>query len=139
MFTVLACVQALALRGGRARSMPGIMYTGSRLLLSTEGDNDNNNNNTGTNNKEWRRRQLDALEKRFATSEDLEDKIQDDDGLQGMWKSMESRVRNRRSMTLAQTKGMSGRANVRKTEEDVWLQEGLYDNDNDNDNDKATK
>jgi hypothetical protein len=112
------------------------MYTGSRLRLSTHpGDNQT----TGTKDKEWRRKQLDDLEKRFANSENLENRIENDEGLQGMWRQMESRVRNRRSMTLAQTKGTIGRANVRKTDEDVWLKEGLYDNDNDKDNDKATK
>ena len=40
---------------------------------------------------------------------------------------MESRVTKRRSLTLAQRNGAVGRANIRKTDEDVWLEEGLYD------------
>lgn len=44
-----------------------------------------------------------------------------------MWKGMESRVTKRRSYTPAEREGRVGRANVRRTDEDVWLEQGLYD------------
>eukprot|EP00579_Thalassiosira_antarctica_P006764 CAMPEP_0201886986 /NCGR_PEP_ID=MMETSP0902-20130614/23736_1 /ASSEMBLY_ACC=CAM_ASM_000551 /TAXON_ID=420261 /ORGANISM="Thalassiosira antarctica, Strain CCMP982" /LENGTH=203 /DNA_ID=CAMNT_0048416761 /DNA_START=31 /DNA_END=642 /DNA_ORIENTATION=- len=49
--------------------------------------------------------------------------------VQPMWKSMESRVTKRRSLTLEQSGGKSGRRNVRKSEEDLWLEAGVYDSD----------
>jgi hypothetical protein len=141
MVTILACVKALGSRGGGTRRIPGIIYPARSRLLSSSQDGDKTTTSS-TTTKEWRRKQLDALEKRFAESEDLvEDKIQDDEGLQDMWKSMESRVRNRRSMTVEQQtkKGTSGRTNIRKTDEDVWLQEGLYDTNIGKDKDNASK
>jgi len=56
-----------------------------------------------------------------------------------MWKGMESRVTRRKLRTLEDTKGRSGRMNIKKTDEDVWLEEGLYNNyddDNDSSNNK---
>ncbi|KAL7552516.1 hypothetical protein ACHAWF_015765 [Thalassiosira exigua] len=47
--------------------------------------------------------------------------------VQPMWKEMESRVTRRRSMTLEQRGGISGRRNVRKSDEDMWLEAGVYD------------
>jgi hypothetical protein len=49
--------------------------------------------------------------------------------VQPMWKGMESRVTKRVSLTLDQRGGVSGRRNVRKSDEDMWLESGLYDND----------
>ena len=43
---------------------------------------------------------------------------------------MESRVTKRRSLTLQQLKqrgGISGRQNIRKSEEDFWEKAGVYD------------
>jgi len=52
---------------------------------------------------------LDKLEKKFqppsATTAEVESSVQDDEDLQPMWKDMESRVKNRRSRTLAENKG----------------------------------
>jgi len=54
--------------------------------------------------------------------------IQSDDDLQPMWRDMESRVTRRRSLTSAQREpGKIGRRNVRKSDEDMWLESGLYD------------
>ncbi|KAL7543826.1 hypothetical protein ACHAXR_013219 [Thalassiosira sp. AJA248-18] len=49
--------------------------------------------------------------------------------VQPMWKEMESRVTRRRSLTLEQSGGKSGRRNVRKSDEDMWLEAGVYDSD----------
>ncbi len=47
--------------------------------------------------------------------------------VQPMWKGMESRVTKRAALTLQQRGGVSGRRNVRKSEEDMWLESGMYD------------
>lgn len=52
--------------------------------------------------------------------------IESEEELQPMWKEMEGRVTRRKLRTLADTGGKSGRMNIKKTDEDVWLQEGLY-------------
>lgn len=58
--------------------------------------------------------------------------IQSDDDLQPMWRDMESRVTRRRSLTAAQREpGKIGRRNVRKSDEDMWLESGLYDDGDD--------
>lgn len=74
---------------------------------------------------DWRKSQLDKLEQKFAPT------IESDDQVQPMWKDMESRVTKRRPMTVEERKGISGRRNVRKTDEDSWLEAGLYE-DNEN-------
>jgi hypothetical protein len=73
----------------------------------------------------WRKKQLEKLEKKFTEPSEIES----DEELQPEWSAMESRVTNRRSRTLKETGGKSGRINVRKTDEDIWLQEGLYDDE----------
>lgn len=58
--------------------------------------------------------------------------INNDEDVQQMWKDMESRVTRRKSMTLAEAKfnGKSvGRKNLRKTDEEAWLEAGLYQDD----------
>lgn len=70
---------------------------------------------------EWRKIQLDNLENKFSV-----DALKDGNELQSTWKDMEGRVTKRRPQTLDDT-SKTGRSNVRKTEEDVWLQHGLYD------------
>ena len=55
--------------------------------------------------------------------------IEDYEDVQPMWKEMESRVTKRRSLTLDERKGVSGRRNVRKSDEDVWLANGVYDDE----------
>ena len=70
--------------------------------------------------------------------------ITNDDDVQPMWKEMESRVTKRRSLTLQQLQqrgGVSGRRNMRKSDEDVWLEAGVYttSDDTDTDNDVGDK
>jgi hypothetical protein len=76
--------------------------------------------------KEWRKKQLQKLEKKFRTSDPLT--IESEEDLQPMWKSMESRVKNRRPRTAEELGGRTGRTNIKRTDEELWLQEGLYDN-----------
>ena len=97
----------------------------------------------------WRKRQLDKIERKFQKQEKKQKEevclqIDNEDDLQPMWKEMEGRVTKRKLRTLQDTRGKTGRMNVTKTDEDVWLQEGLYnnyddDNVNDNDDTKANK
>lgn len=54
-------------------------------------------------------------------------KIDSYEDVQPMWKEMESRVTRRRSLTIEQRDGVSGRRNVRRSDEDVWLEAGVYD------------
>lgn len=120
----------MALRAALCRS-PGVARiapNGLRLLASNAGDG-SVSDSISSRGVEWRKQQLDKLEKKFsekpvcAVVESYED-------VQPMWKGMESRVTNRKPLTKAQRGGRIGRMNVRKTEEDVWLKEGLYDDDN---------
>ena len=52
--------------------------------------------------------------------------IKSDDDVQQMWRQMESRVLRRRMLTVEQRGSKVGRRNVRKTEEDFWLEAGMY-------------
>lgn len=97
-----------------------------RLFSSSSG---NKNYQAKAKTVEWRKQQLDKLEQKF--EENTPTIVTNDEDLQPMWKQMESRVRGRRPRTLADTKGLTGRQNVRKTDEDVWLREGLYDGGDD--------
>lgn len=103
------------------------------LFLSTK----NGADLTATSSVEWRKEQLDQLERKFS---DPQPQAMNDEDLQPAWKAMESRVTKRRSLTTEQRRGKTGRSNIRRTEEEVWLESGLYDDDSKNDdkNDKAT-
>ncbi|KAL3775447.1 hypothetical protein HJC23_006533 [Cyclotella cryptica] len=87
---------------------------------------------------EWKRNQYRKITEKFqaniakksdhlkqSTVEPLQ--IDNYEDVQPMWKEMESRVTRRRSLTLEQRGGMSGRRNVRRSDEDVWLEAGVYD------------
>ena len=91
-------------------------------------------------NTQWKRNQYRKLEDKFNNNNENESKhtssskqqleplnIDNYDDVQPMWKEMESRVTRRRSLTLEQRGGVSGRRNVRKSEEDYWAQAGVYD------------
>ena len=63
--------------------------------------------------------------------------IKSDEDVQQNWKDMESRVTRRRSLTLAEAKRNGkgiGRKNMRKTDEEAWLEAGLYHKDEEKDN-----
>jgi hypothetical protein len=91
-----------------------------RCISTTSGED-----NKGTSSaSDWRKKQLETLEKKFT---EPAVKIESDEDLQPMWSSLESRVKNRRPRTLNETGGKTGRANIKQTDEELWLQEGLYD------------
>jgi hypothetical protein len=76
---------------------------------------------------DWRKQQLEKLKQKFKTTTDRI--IEKDEDLQSNWKQMERRVIHRKPLTKEQ-RGSSdniGRRNIRKTDEDVWLEQGLYD------------
>ena len=111
---------------------------------------------------QWKRTHYQKLEDKFNDSTKDDDEENDDDtdiqmkstsssstkqqqplsidryeDVQPMWKEMESRVTKRRSLTLQDRGGVSGRRNVRKSDEDVWLEAGVYNSDIDDDNDDS--
>ncbi len=99
---------------------------------------------------QWKRNQYQKLEDKFNTpnkqsstdTQNLEPlNIDNYEDVQPMWKEMESRVTRRRSLTLEQLKkrgGVSGRQNIRKSEEDYWEKAGVYDKDEKKDDDNST-
>jgi hypothetical protein len=78
---------------------------------------------------EWRKSQLDMLEKKFSPSQIVES----EDELQPMWKQLENRVKHRRPLTLQERGPKVGRMNIKRTDEELWLEEGLYDSKGDKD------
>jgi membrane protein involved in colicin uptake len=91
---------------------------------------------------QWKRNQYRKIEDKFKNNnesnrlsptdtQNLEPlNIDNYEDVQPMWKEMESRVTRRRSLTLEQLKqrgGVSGRRNIRKSEEDYWERAGVYD------------
>lgn len=82
---------------------------------------------------EWRKQQLEKIENKFKGKQQEPLTIESEEDLQPMWKEMEGRVTRRKLRTLAETGGKSGRMNIKKTDEDVWLKEGLYSATEEND------
>jgi hypothetical protein len=82
---------------------------------------------SSTDNQEWRKIQLDRLRQKFEGTPVIES----DEELQPMWKEMESRVVKRRSRTIEEAGGKVGRSNIRRTDEEAWLQAGMYDHQDD--------
>ena len=112
---------------------------------------------TTTNTTEWRKHQLDKLERKFDGNDPAQNApkmsgsavgvvIDHEEDLQPMWQQMERRVKHRTPRTLEERGGHSGRQNIKKTDEDLWLQAGLYhhndnnkkDDDDNNNNDTKT-
>ena len=112
------------------------LSTTSSSSSSSSGDDNDDQATATASSKNWRKQQLEKLERRFQPGDwpvPKSNTIQDEEDLQPMWRDLEGRVKNRRSRTLAENKGKIGRRNVRKTDEDVWLQEGLYDDNSGDD------
>ncbi|OEU21117.1 hypothetical protein FRACYDRAFT_267867 [Fragilariopsis cylindrus CCMP1102] len=82
----------------------------------------------------WRKQQLTKIENKFNNTEDTPLTIENEEDLQPMWKEMEGRVTKRKSRTLEDTKGKTERMNIKKTEEEAWLQQGVYESYNNNNN-----
>lgn len=89
-------------------------------------DNDNRTNSAS----KWRQRQLTRLEQKFTAVEVVEN----EQDLQQMWRNMEGRVTRRRPRTVEETGGLTGRQNIKRTDEEFWLREGLYEGTNDDEN-----
>ena len=53
--------------------------------------------------------------------------VTSDEQVQAMWKDMESRVLRRRSILVSDAGKKVGRRNIGKTDEEVWLDAGFYD------------
>mmetsp|Transcript_28705 Transcript_28705/g.59554 ORF Transcript_28705/g.59554 Transcript_28705/m.59554 type:complete len:207 (-) Transcript_28705:297-917(-) len=96
----------------------------------------------------WKRNQYRKMQDKFVDGESKQNgmapnnslpplTIDNYDDVQPMWKEMESRVTRRRSLTLAQRGGVSGRRNIRKSDEDVWMAAGVYDIPDDSNDDEA--
>ncbi|KAL7580140.1 hypothetical protein ACA910_012897 [Epithemia clementina (nom. ined.)] len=105
-----------------------------RYLSSNGGDDSApSNSKKWSIDVEWRKVQLDRLEGKFSSKSQPQlqgiyaspPEITDDENLQPMWKNMESRVRNRIPRKVSGSE-KTGRQNVKKTDEEIWLQEGLY-------------
>ncbi len=106
--------------------------------------------NSAAATAQWKRNQYQKLEDKFNTPNKLSStdtqnleplNIDNYEDVQPMWKEMESRVTRRRSLTLEQLKqrgGVSGRQNIRKSEEDYWEKAGVYDKDEKKDDDNST-
>mmetsp|Transcript_15842 Transcript_15842/g.20108 ORF Transcript_15842/g.20108 Transcript_15842/m.20108 type:complete len:190 (+) Transcript_15842:124-693(+) len=134
------------------RSIRGI--TSSPKLQSTGGKSNDLGGSSVVDGLEassnWRRGQLSKLSDKFdsrnhGSVEEIERdtssasnkvdmseplRISSDEDVQQMWKEMENRVTRRRTMTVPEAiisgKGV-GRKNLRKTDEEAWLEAGLYD------------
>jgi hypothetical protein len=131
--------------GALARHSSQQRGLGCSVPFSTTSSKDESSSSSSllSSSIEWRKHQLDQLEKKFARSPESTTTItkttttttatptmipiNDDDELQPTWKQMESRVTKRRSRTMAETGGKTGRSNIKKTDEEMWLQGGLYD------------
>ena len=114
-----------------------------RFLSSTF---DDSSSTMKPNTSSWRRDELEGIAQKFDDPESEmqgENQIRSDQELQQMWKEMESRVTKRRTpMTLgeASMKGkVVGRKNIRPTDEEAWLNAGLYDNQDRNDEKASSK
>eukprot|EP00531_Pseudo-nitzschia_arenysensis_P019620 CAMPEP_0116141648 /NCGR_PEP_ID=MMETSP0329-20121206/14491_1 /TAXON_ID=697910 /ORGANISM="Pseudo-nitzschia arenysensis, Strain B593" /LENGTH=139 /DNA_ID=CAMNT_0003636839 /DNA_START=106 /DNA_END=525 /DNA_ORIENTATION=+ len=100
--------------------------TTSPRVLSSSFSSDSKRPTVGS---EWRKQQLEKIENKFKGKQTTVLDIESEEDLQPMWKEMEGRVTRRKPRTLADTGGKSGRMNIKKTDEDVWLQQGLYSQD----------
>jgi hypothetical protein len=74
--------------------------------------------------KSWNQKQIERIERKFT---EPSQKVDSDDELQQMWRQMESRVTRRRPRSLEDTEGRTGRENIRKTDEEMRLKEGFYE------------
>ena len=90
------------------------IWSQRRLLTTSKSSN-------SSSSSSWRKEQLDRLLKRNQLVEPAQT-IQSDEDLQPMWQAMERRVKNR----PPPRKEGKGRTNIKKTDEDIWFEQGLY-------------
>lgn len=91
-----------------------------------------NSSSWSASGNEWRQRQLQELEQKFLEPSQV---VENDEDLQQPWKEMESRVTRRRPRTLQEMGGKTGRTNIKSTDEEIWLHEGMYKDDANSDGD----
>jgi hypothetical protein len=114
-----------------------VVSTGNALRAFSSKEGGDGSSDAFSVGMEWRRKQLNSLETKFMDSETVT--VESEDDLQPMWSSMESRVKNRRPRTKEQLGGKSGRRNIKKTDEEMWLQEGMYDHPEEEKPEKSEK
>lgn len=120
-----------------------VFYVSIRTLKSVESLS--NPSKTPTTANSWRREQLSKLEAKHldrttanSTKEQQQHhEVSNEEDLQQHWKDMESRVTRRRVIPLDRPNVKVGRQNVRTTDEDLWLAEGLYDDNKIKSNEKG--
>ena len=91
---------------------------------SSSSSSSSSNHPSSSSPDDWRKSVLNNLQAKF---DEPSQHIETDEELQPMWRDMESRVTRRRPRTLADTGGKTGRVNVKRTDEEFWMREGLYD------------
>jgi len=121
---MMALRVALGRSGTRVRSRNWRLLSSANGANGANGANSSSSSSTASSSIEWRKKQLEKLTQKFTAPAQA---VESEDDVQPMWKEMESRVTKRRPLTKAQRGGRVGRINVRKTDEEIWLQEGLYD------------
>jgi hypothetical protein len=76
---------------------------------------------------------LEKLESRFHQNHpadgDVVEEVNKDDELQSHWKAMEGRVVRRKPISKESAAGKVGRRNIRRTDEEIWEQNGVYDDE----------
>jgi hypothetical protein len=100
----------------------GLRYTRCLRWSSSVGDE-----SAASSSSSWRRQELDQIENKFTNTPPKQNPVNGDDDLQPEWRALESRVTKRKTLTPKQRGGKIGRSNIRRGEEDVWLENGLYD------------
>ena len=120
----------------------GIVGDSSTITTSSSDDDNEDSSSSPSSSSSsspkkiphWRKQQLNKIEDKFNSTEETPLTIENEEDLQPMWKEMEGRVTKRKSRTLEDTKGKTGRMNIKKTEEEAWLQQGVYESYNNNNN-----
>ena len=124
-------------RIARSCGMPALSETLCRYF--SDGPNGGEDGLRGVGRDNWRKQRLKDLEMKFRGSSSDEDEAGDDDDeegdedadgesfrLQSEWRAMESRVTRRRLKTVEEAGNRPGRSNIKKTDEDKWLEAGLW-------------
>lgn len=134
-----------------SRTVPSTPFFGRTLVINSNSDPKSISNETkpATTSLEatsqYRKGQLNKLENKFKESSSSPSQssdtpsmsawlsqplpIDDYDDVQPMWKDMESRVLKRKlppKLSEVNNEAFVGRRNIRKTDEEAWLEAGLY-------------
>jgi hypothetical protein len=155
---VLWCINGTATSSFAANSPDNKSTSLRNFASNSNGSNDNLNGNSSPQDilnstsatTEWKRNHYNKISQKFQSNSQEQTNFHESAGgwtapkplqidsyedVQPMWKNMESRVTKRRSYTLQEKGGVSGRRNVRRSDEDVWLEAGVYDADDKSEDD----